>query len=231
MILWIAGWPHNGSTLCRQILKDCFDIQSFSIYGDEGLDDLFGPGTDKFAKDWQVVPLQNYLQCARSDHMYFIKTHQLPLDDMPAIFVVRDGRDAISSVSNYWQIPMQYATISQTSLGFCSWSDYYHVWDPKYRAHTIIVRFEDMVERPEIVVEQLETFLQLKALRPYVDDYCEKAKEHPQLFNGRIGVYKDKMTEEDLRLFWKCHGPVMKELGYNRPRGCPERQVIEDGKV
>jgi len=231
MIVWIAGWPHNGSTLCRQILKDCFDIGSFSLYGKEELDDLFGPGTDAFAKNWHAIPLQNYLQCANADRSYFIKTHQLPLDDMPTIFVVRDGRDAISTVSDYWQIPVKYATISQTNLGYCSWSDFYHVWNPKERPNTIIVRFEDMVEHPEIVVEQLETFLNLKSKRPYIDDYAEKQKSYPQLFNGRVGVYKNKMTEGDLQLFWKCHGSVMKELGYNMPRGCPERMVIKDGKV
>ena len=36
-----------------------------------------------------------------SNKVYFVKTHELPSDDSPAILLVRDGRDAMVSFAHY----------------------------------------------------------------------------------------------------------------------------------
>jgi len=214
MIVWIAGWPHNGSTLIRQILKDSFGIDTFSKYLEPELDTLF-PGADMFRNKLGHDPASTleYLR-RRKNSAVFIKTHELPDDDGPAIFVIRDGRDAVCSLSNFYWIPVASAITGQGVI-FGSWSAYYYAWDPETRPNTLVVRFEDMVERPnEVVLPQLEQSLKRPILKEYVDDFAEKQKQYPYLFKDRVGAWRDIMSESDLALFDKCHGDLNRRLGY-----------------
>ena len=213
MILWIAGWPHNGSTLLRQIIKDCFDIPPYSKYTEPELEFLFGPEVQKFSELWARAALEQYTRCRNSNRLFVIKTHEIPFDDSPAIFVVRDGRDAVTALSRFWTIPIVNAIVGQGCV-FGNWSHYYHAWQPKTRAKTIIVRFEDMVNDSQKILMQIMPMLGRSPKRDYVDDYEQQKDKWPQLFNGRTGIWREDMTESDLELFWQCHGEVMAELGY-----------------
>jgi len=213
MICWIAGWPHNGSTLMRQILKESFGISTVSKYLEPELDTLF-PGGEMFRNKMGHNPESATEYVRRRNATTFIKTHELPEDDSPAIFVVRDGRDAVCSLSNFYWIPVASAITGQGCI-FGSWSAYWYGWDPEQRPDTLIVRFRDMVERPnEVVLPQLEQFLGRKPVKEYVDDFEEKRKQYPYLFKDRIGVWKQTMSESDISLFNKCHGDVNRRLGY-----------------
>lgn len=215
MIVWIADYPHNGSTLCRQILKDSFGAQTFSRYVETELDTLF-PGTQAFhgkvANDAQSA----YRYMREHPDVFFIKTHELPDDDSPAIFLIRDGRDAIASLSHFYWIPMSFAITGQ-ACRFGSWSHYWHAWDPENRPQTQVMRYCDMVTDPNgLVLPALEAFLQMLPVKPYVDDFAEKQKQYPYLFNDRIGAWKQSMTDRDLSLFDKCHGELNRRLGYEQ---------------
>jgi len=214
MICWVAGWPHNGSTICRQILKDSFDMLSVSSYLETELEDLF-PGSNSFCKEWSGDPEGKFDYYQSCEKTIFIKTHDIPVDGSPAIFVYRDGRDAVTALSGFWRFPVEYLIIG-ARCHFGSWSGLYHAWNPKKRKKTLMVKYEDMVKHPNKVAEQIARFLDVKQVRPYVDDFDEKKKEFPHLFNDRIGVWKSKMTDSQLDLFWRCHGHVMEELGYER---------------
>ncbi|MDD4890976.1 MAG: sulfotransferase domain-containing protein [Phycisphaerae bacterium] len=213
MIIWIAGWPHNGSTLLRQILKDSFGITCYSKYPEPELESLF-PGGDAFIKKCQRDPYMSFEYLRQQKEATFIKTHDLPEDDHPALFVIRDGRDAVCSLSNFWWLPLDQAITGQRCM-FGSWSAYWHAWAPTERPNTAVIRFEDMVERPnEIVLPQLEQALGREPLAEYIDDFAEKQKEFPYLFKDRVGVWKKQMSESDLTLFDKCHGDLNRRLGY-----------------
>jgi hypothetical protein len=214
MIIWIAGAPHNGSTLLRQILKQCFEISSFSRYNEPELEFMF-PGGANFTKLYrqnEVVRLQWLCGLPQTT---FIKTHELPLTASPAIFVVRDGRDAITALSHFWQMPRDHAIAGQGSV-FADWSSYFYAWDPLNRPNTILVRFEDMVgDANKVVREQLAPFLGVEPKADFVDEFEENQKKFPQLFQDSGSCWQDEMTEADLDLFWKCHGEVMGILGYD----------------
>ena len=212
MILWIAGWPHNGSTLCRQILKDSFDIKTYSRYLESELESLF-EGGEKFYKKWSNSPLYFHRHLLEHDTTWVIKTHELPLDNAPTIFVVRDGRDAVCALSNFWGIPINDAIVGM-HCAFGTWSSYYYAWNPQERENTLVLRFEDMVTQPNEEAKKISTFLGAPQEKPYVDDFEEKKKEYPYLFKDRIGGWKKRMTKEHLDLFYKCHGSLMEELGY-----------------
>jgi len=213
MILWIAGWPQNGSTLLRQIIRDCFDIPPYSKYTEPELEFLFGSEVLKFGIGWRDASFEQYCRCHNSNKLFVIKTHEIPIDDSPAIFIVRDGRDAVTALCRFWTIPIASAIVGQSCV-FGGWSDYYRAWQPKKRPKTILVRFEDMIEDPNMIARDIAPMLGCEPKRPYVDDYEEKGKSWPQLFNGRTGIWREDMTEKDLELFWRCHGEVMAELGY-----------------
>jgi len=213
MITWIAGWPHNGSTLLRQIIKDCFEIPSYSKYKEPELEFLFGKEAAKFSELWNIASLEQYQRCRRGKELFVVKTHEIPFDDSPAIFVVRDGRDAVTTLSRFWATPIANMIVGQGCV-FGTWSGYYYAWQPKKRPKTIIVRYEDMVTQPQKVVADIAPMLGCEPKRPFVDKYEQNKGQWPQLFNGTMGIWQEEMTEADLELFWQCHGDVMKELGY-----------------
>lgn len=217
MITWIAGAPHNGSTLLRQIIKQCFGFPTYSRYCEEELEFMF-PGSVGFSAGFNEnvhVRLQKFWES--TEHV-IIKTHELPADDMPSIFVVRDGRDAVSALSNFYSIPIKHAIVGQY-VAFPSWSDYFLGWNPQERPKTLLVRFEDMVNIPDTVADKISEFWGTPVKTKYNDDFEECQKKYPKLYQDRIGGWKKAMSESDLELFWKCHGPLMKRLGYGEADG------------
>ncbi len=213
MITWIAGWPHNGSTILRQILKDCFEIQTHSIYPEPNFEYLFGPRAATFGEEWKGNPIVRAEYYNSLSVMHIIKTHDLPDDDNPALFVVRDGRDVVTSMSYFWKISIR-LVIAAIANQYGDWSAHYYAWNPAKRKNTKIIRFEDMVLRPDDVAKAVGDFIGAKPLKPYVDDFEENVKKWPQLFHDRIGCWKKEMSKADLRLFHKCHGKLNRELGY-----------------
>ena len=212
MIIWLAGWPHNGSTLCRQIIKDCLDITSVSKYNEPGLEQFF-PGAQDFLKDWDGDHLRKLQYYRETPETYIVKTHEQPIDNAQAIFVVRDGRDAVSALSHFWRIPIKDAIVGQGCL-FGSWSGYYWGWNPKVRPNTLLVKFEDMVTRPTDVAVMIGEFLGIEKKHNYVDHFEQDKKKYPQLFHDSSDVWQKRMSESDLDLFWKCHRSVMEEAQY-----------------
>ena len=214
MIIWIAGWPHNGSTLCRQILKDAFEIPTVSCYLESELESLF-PGAEAFFHRWYNNAQGMYNYVIKQKETYVIKTHELPSDGSHTVFVYRDGRDAVTALSNFWKISLR-NSICGINGPFGTWSSYYHGWNPKSRPNTLMLKYEDMVEKPNDIARQISAFFKIEQKHEYIDDFEEKKKEFPYLFKDRVGAWKKKLKGNELDLFWRCHGAVMKELGYAR---------------
>ena len=215
MITWITGWPHCGSTIVRQIMKDSLGLQTHSVYSEPDFQYLFGDEVVKFGETWQSGPHTRYEYYRDCPGMFYIKTHEPPItgDDSKVIYVLRDGRDSVSAISHFWKMPIR-RTICGIGNHFGGLSYHYYAWNPGNRPNTIIVRFEDMVERPNEVAVSLACFLGVKKIADYVDDFEENKKKWPKLFHDRIGCWKNAMSKSDLELFDKCHGEFMREVGY-----------------
>jgi hypothetical protein len=183
------------------------------MHPEEHLEFLFGAESKRFYEQWKQNYLIKYLRSCQSKEIILLKTHVAPIDDNPAIVVVRDGRDAITAVTHFWKgMSIRDTTIGQISLGFAGWSNFYYSW--QNRAKTILVKFEDMIKGPDEMARKIADFLNMPVLDKFYDDFEICKQQWPVFFNDRIGCWKDEMTKEDLDLFWKCHGPMMKELGY-----------------
>jgi hypothetical protein len=88
MKLWIASYPRSGNTLVRLILNQAFGVKSTSIYPDE---------TDAMRSRPWLMDRLGFSEEEMPGEWLAVKTHNPPIDDMPAIYVVRDGRAAIVS--------------------------------------------------------------------------------------------------------------------------------------
>jgi hypothetical protein len=104
MIIWIASYPRSGNNYVREILRDVFRVETYSIYE--------GP-----------VEHQIDVETIRdAEGIHLVKTHELPTDNSPALYVVRDGRDALVSYAHFIHTHAQVAEISERQERHIRWS-------------------------------------------------------------------------------------------------------------
>ncbi len=209
-IVWLAGWPHCGSTYTRMVLKDVFDINSHSLYDEEKLAFLFGGQAGEFAKEWGT---EKYNELNESEDLHVIKTHDMPLDNNPAIFVVRHGLESCMALSHFWEVPIK-QIIAGHGGRFGSWSGFYYAWEPIVRPYTLVVKYEELEADADEVARRLGEFFVREPKKLFENKFEEAKEAYPQLFNDREGCSYGKISPDANRLFWRCHGQAMRELGY-----------------
>src|SRR5436190_14783558 len=108
MLVWLASYPRSGNTMCRRLLVGLYGLLTYAVYeypvlaepreGYEELSNLTGlPDFFKLAPKSEVLRWMH-----EDDAIYVVKTHELPPDDTyPAIYVARDGRDALVSYARF----------------------------------------------------------------------------------------------------------------------------------
>jgi hypothetical protein len=170
---------------------------------------------------------------AKSEEMYLVKTHEMPSDSRPAIYLVRDGRDAIVSLTWFelsdlsgvkpqpTREQFQEALKKQIfSKSYGGWSSNALAWSRRSE-NTAVLKFEELVARPEQaiprVLEELD-FKHIAKTGKAVPTFERLHQSNPHLFRkGRVGGWASDMTDELHELFWKKHGAAMDAMGY--PRG------------
>ncbi len=219
MICWLAGWPHCGSTLARNFLKDVFGLLSVSMYYEPKLASLFGPEAEIYGASWGL-PL--YAESRDAGRRVIIKTHDFPFDASPCIYVVRDGRDACASLAKFWKMSVARAIRGENPFmftgrrNFGTWAAHYASWHPLSRPNTILVKFSDFINCPDGTANRLSAFLEQKQTGRFEDKFEElkKSKIYPELFDDQNAELRDTIPEHALEMFWRINGQVMKELGY-----------------
>ena len=196
----------------RGFLKDVFGLTCYSSYNEEGLEWLFGDDAVEFGKHWN---LHLYRQALFHDKLIAIKTHEFPFDESPAIVVVRNGLDACASLARYWRLCIRDIILGYTpnTYYFGTWAGFYNAWHPPGYNNRIVVKFEDILQRPEAVIEQVSELLHINPTGQFINHYDECHAKNPRLFSGN-GKNHDNFEHNDLELFWRINGAVMKELGY-----------------
>jgi len=229
-MIWLASFPRSGNTFVRNILFEAYGLPS-STYHREA----------------------SYPLDARFETYPFVKTHELPdtleaagLDvDAPAIYLVRDGRDALCSIahhrsnlvapgSDYYQNLVD-AIVADRGSFFGGWSRNVDAWISRC---DLVIRFEDLIERPLHCTERLRNIVDLPTpdiariptfagMKSGIPEYgagrhqpiSESQKRHnATLFfrRGKAGAWRQEMPEELQELFWSLHGDTMERLGYGR---------------
>ncbi len=243
MDCWIASFPRSGNTYFRNILYYVYGIESSTWHNETS-----------YPVD------ENY------DRYRFVKTHLLPKDlipddpSIPAIYLVRDGRDAVVSIAHHrkdlvnpgsdFLMNLQEAIVAAEGSFFGGWSQNAAAW---IRRAQLVIRYEDLIADPVAVFKRVEKliplppakwdklpdFAELKAGKPkyggtskLVDPQFNPEEFATKFFRkGKSGGWKEEMPAHIQDLFWNYHGDIMERLGYETYKGSIGQNPVLDYSV
>lgn len=207
-VLWLASYPRSGNTFLRTILHHAFGLRSGSVYpgdlgGNAALEAYVGHiehGAD--GRIWfpdGALPL--------------VKTHRLPSDDAPTIYVVRDGRPACLSLWTFYGriIPLEAVIAGQHRFG--TWADHLRAWAPWQRPRTLFLRYEDLTGDLTGVLARLGAFLDRTPIAHQIPQRETIAGVDGRWVTQRHD-WRKSYTADQLRLFDAVNGAMMRHLGY-----------------
>jgi hypothetical protein len=94
MVIYLASYPRPGNTFLRLLLNRALGLKTYGVdlvFDQLGITDIIGH-----------QPLRDTIKNLNSrPELYFVKTHDLPGDNLPAIYIVRDGRHTVVSFARY----------------------------------------------------------------------------------------------------------------------------------
>ncbi|MGC1272993.1 MAG: sulfotransferase domain-containing protein, partial [Planctomycetaceae bacterium] len=222
MIVWLASYPRSGNTFLRLVLDSLFGLPTYTLYDERRLasPDL-GPAPPlprDLADPQPRIPF-DVARFVDRPELHVVKTHGLPLDGRPAIYVVRDGREATTSYFHYHRdslgMPAPLTDVLHGRVGFGSWGRHLAVWDPCHRPNTLLLRFESLTANPIAQVERIAAFLGVSPVGNRVPTFDELRCRAPRFFrSGRTDSWKSLFTEADHAAFWDLHGDEMRAFGY-----------------
>ena len=218
MIVWLASYPRSGNSLARLLLQTCFQARSGSLYPN-----------GETSETGSVVDLAE----ARSHpEPFFVETHEIPADDLPAIYIVRDGRDALVSYAlsqltherseNFPGIRKAFLDILEQLIATGDyaegWSAHVRAWTQRSAA-TAVVHYEELIRDGAVPLER-----SLRSLG--IDIPYQPREEVPvRLLHARFSWFfrtatsaswHGEMKPRFEHAFWERHGEVMREFGYSR---------------
>jgi len=234
MITWLASYPRSGNTFFRIIMRHRYGVETYSVYNDPRFD---MDGTSDLVGHSHLPATLEKMQADAT--MYMVKTHDLPDGyDGPAIYLVRDARDAMVSWARYvesftpeqgrlrqwWlnlrggQFAVELAKLVHGQSVYGSWRDHVQQWTHR-RDRTVVVRYEDMLADPFPVVDRA---LQQAGvtLSPVTDEplptFDQMRQRSPGFFRkGHSGSWREEMPPRLHRIFWMQHAETMYAMGYH----------------
>jgi hypothetical protein len=148
-----------------------------------------------------------------------VKTHDPPPDDGPAIYLVRDGRAAITSyrhmLKDYEDMSPTFEELIEGKVWPGSWSAHYKSWSPKSRPNTLLLKFEDARSNPAAACTEISSFLQVRQKADFTQSFDELNGLEPTLFRSANNDLNIAEMSDDVNLFNKLHGDLMGVLGYH----------------
>jgi hypothetical protein len=235
MVVWLASYPRSGNTLVRMLLRYGFGLSTYSVFDDPLL------SRQGSATTVGHLPLPDDPEAlARRKELYLVKTHRLEdaASPHPAIYIVRDGRDALVSCAHYQlryggprlvrklleQLPRAVRDaafrralarmVGDTRFG--GWSRNVSTWHER-SAPTITVRYEDLLGAPLQVLRAAcaEVGVGPSGATSDLPSFPSLSERWPGMFRrGVAGAWRDEMPEPIHEAFWRHHGDGMRLLGY-----------------
>jgi hypothetical protein len=215
----LASYPRSGNTFFRVILSHRYGL---TVHTDRPP-----------PAEWGKIGLA----AADGTGPLFHKTHSLPAadDPRPAVYIVRDGRDALVSYAHFTLAygqpagpaevtPAQFRDtlrnlILETGSRYGTWAQNVDAWAA--RPNTAVVRYEDLVADPAGVADRALADIRL-AREPVADHIpaFDELKEVDGKFfrRGVTGGWRDEFPPELLDLFWAHNGTAMLRHGYPHHR-------------
>jgi len=226
MIVWLASFPGSGSQIVRQHLQAIYGVGTQHLdprigIGQRGLPIPFGSIDDADPSTSNVTK-----RCP-----LFVETHELSSDDLPAIYVVRDGRDALSSLARFIveqefhcsPLLSDHAYLNTLRRviyyndRFGGWSHHVASWTDR-AARTAIIQYEQLVKAPAPVLSSALHHLgiELNSIQQSRRNSLHNISSTTTTdIDGGLLRHSEKNLPPQLEsLFWKYHGRMMNGLGY-----------------
>lgn len=231
MIVWLASYPRSGNTLFRIALNNLGYGPTYSVYDDPAFKEL----DIESLVGHEDMPAGKLEELQALPHPVFVKTHDLPKNDtFPAIYIVRDGRDAITSFAHYLiQIQgerLPHSTIlERLACGQYNqiplWSDHVRTWTER-ESRLEIVKYEELLRDPNGVVqrtlEKLEVSTPLSSTLKPIPTFDELRQANSKFFReGKVGTWASEIGPMLERRFWKWNRTGMQIAGYEREHKTP----------
>ncbi len=205
MIIWIASYPKSGNTYLRSFISSYFFSKKGKFDFDLLLNILQYPSV-KFAKkkiNSELEASQNWIfnqqQFFSGDKIHFIKTHNSLNNyhgnnftsknvSLGAIYIVRDPRNLITSMTNHYSLTYDEAysklinekqtLLEKTSDGdhsnftfLGSWSNHYKSWKNNNDFKTLFIKYEDLEDNKFDTFEKIINFINnLKKNKSLIDE-------------------------------------------------------------
>lgn len=188
MIIWISSYPKSGNTWVRALLSSYFyskdgnfhfdlleHIKEFPKHSDYLNEISVSRNLAEIAKEW--IPAQRKLNLKHNNSTFFLKTHSTICNvegshfidkenSLGAIYVVRDPRNVILSLSNHFDLSIEKSlemicnkkqiitnpTKKNRYIGFTvlsDWQNHYRTWKNCKLVEVKIVKYEDLILSPK----------------------------------------------------------------------------------
>ena len=203
------------------MLHRVFELQSYSKYDDKifqtpGSNSFASVGHQPMGEPWEDF----YRRKQQEPGLHLIKTHDAPLDGNPAIYVVRNGFAAVNSYRDFCRVyDRKDYPLEDLILGsggpYPSWGAHLDGWNPRQRPNTLLLKYRDLLENPDICLSQLAGFLNRPRQQPWTNNFTALHQESPDFFRrGKLEPTPASYTPAQLELFELIHGDWLAELGY-----------------
>jgi len=224
MIVWLASYPRSGNTFLRTVLHSVYGLPTFSLYDED-----------------PPPEMQRVLGCGgaigdlptahAAPETRYVKTHELPGEDQAsAMYIVRDGRDALVSYAHYihrydrGELDVGREVMLETLRALIERDEWFGGWGHHVdswleRPNTMVMKFEQLITAPVETVD-----CALRAARQVVQRGARAAPTFDELHalvpdfftRGQVGRWRTEMPPDIENLFWQRHGARMERLGYVR---------------
>jgi len=203
------------------------DKETYSIYND--LFDIERNVLLKKVTGHTSLKNKNIEQFRSSKQVYFIKSHNLPDEDIlsdKVIYLIRDGRDATLSFSYYLKQYHQESYLEFNEIvcglhGFGSWHNHVRFWHAVSKKNILIVKFEDMINDPIKEVNKIAEFVPIKIISKDIIAFSQLQSIDNRFFRkGKINSWKTELNSEENEFFWTKSFKEMIANSYND--GMPE---------
>lgn len=214
-IVWLASYPRSGNTLLRTVLWHCFGLRSASPYPEDlgGNKDLKNYIGHLDNSELEFVGPEQEIHFP-GDAVPLFKTHQLPSDPNPAIYVVRDGRAACVSLCQFYRGQVSLEAVIAGQHMFGTWANHLSAWKPWERANTLLIKYEEMTGDLPRALEKISVFMQCSIVSDRIPD-----RETVASLEGRWvrtkSDWRTNISDAQLKLFHEINGEMLRRLEYS----------------
>lgn len=201
---YLVSYPRSGNTLVRDYFAVLQGRPQLSVY----------PG--------DVVQPKGLALTSSLEHIDVVKSHQMPANDDPVIYLVRDGRNATLSFlymsllfggHRFSELSEVYDAIRWLdSLEGCWTSHVAQALQRSEKQPVLFVRYEDLVARPETALDKMIRFVDAALPAAILADCVRRQKESDHYaenpYNGflnqpALGSIYDLLRRHRRGAYWR----------------------------